>query len=65
MDQAVWDGARAGAVSTAPQKGLMIRVVSLGEVREILGIDLSAFELLIILQLEKKPVSYYSIWVFL
>lgn len=64
-DQVVWDGARAEAVSTAPQKGLMTRAVFLGEVRKILSADLSAFELLIILQLGKNPVSYCCIWIFL
>jgi len=50
----MWDGASTGVVSTAPQKGLMIRVVFLEEVGEILSTDLSAFELLIILQLGGK-----------
>lgn len=56
----VWDGASAGMVSTALQKGLIIRVVLLGEVRKILSTDLSAFDLLIILQLG-KIMSYCSI----
>lgn len=59
----VWDGASAGMVSTALQKGLMIRVVLLGEVRKIFSTDLSAFDLLIILQLG-KIMSYCSICLF-